>query len=152
MTATTRTTPGIGPLIGAACVLTLDRPGAIQHRRQAGALPGLRPRQSQSGDSGPQHRITKTGNVYLRGLLVQAAPCVLGRFGPDSELRRWGLRLATLGGKRGKKRAIVAVARKLAVILHRIGQTGSAWQAFPRADRARKNARSQALSQNLCVA
>jgi hypothetical protein len=56
---------------------------------------------------------------------------VLGRFGPDSELRRWGLKLASSGGKRGKKRAIVAVARKLAAILHRIWQTGHAWQAFP---------------------
>ena len=62
---------------------------------------------------------------------MQAAHYVLGRFGPDSELRRWGLKLAASGGKRGKKRAIVAVARKLAVILHRIWQTGNGWQAFP---------------------
>jgi transposase len=126
-----RTTPGVGPLIAAAYVLTLDRPDAIQHSRQAGAFLGLRPRQSQSGDSDPQHRISKTGNVYLRSLLVQAAHYVLGRFGPDSELRRWGLKLASSGGKRGKKRAIVAVARKLAVILHRMWQTGNGWQAFP---------------------
>jgi transposase len=126
-----RTVPGVGPLIAAAYVLTLDRPDAIQHSRQAGAFLGLRPRQSQSGDSDPQRRISKTGNVYLRSLLVQAAHYVLGRFGPDSELRRWGLKLAASGGKRGKKRAIVAVARKLAVILHRIWQTGSSWQAFP---------------------
>jgi transposase len=126
-----RTVPGVGPLIAAAYVLTLDRPDAIQHSRQAGAFLGLRPRQSQSGDSDPQRRISKTGNVYLRSLLVQAAHYVLGRFGPDSELRRWGLKLAASGGKRGKKRALVAVARKLAVILHRIWQTGNAWQAFP---------------------
>ncbi|HTW60216.1 MAG TPA: IS110 family transposase [Terracidiphilus sp.] len=128
---TLRTVPGVGPLIAAAYVLTLDRPDAVQHSRQAGAFLGLRPRQSQSGDSDPQHRISKTGNVYLRSLLVQAAHYVLGRFGPDSELRRWGLKLAASGGKRGKKRAIVAVARKLAVILHRIWQTGKPWQAFP---------------------
>jgi transposase len=66
----------------------------------------------------------------------------LARFGPDSELRRWGLKLAASGGKRGKKRAIVAVARKLAVILHRIWQTGNAWQAFPLT--ARKPAREEA--------
>lgn len=126
-----RTVPGIGPLIAAAYVLTLDRSDAVQHSRQAGAFLGLRPRQSQSGDSDPQHRISKTGNVYLRSLLVQAAHYVLGRFGPDSELRRWGLKLASSGGQRGKKRAIVAVARKLAVILHRIWQTGNCWQAFP---------------------
>lgn len=126
-----RTVPGIGPLIAAAYVLTLDRPDAVRHSRQAGAFLGLRPRQSQSGDSDPQHRISKTGNVYLRSLLVQAAHYVLGRFGPDSELRRWGMKLSASGGKRGKKRAIVAVARKLAVILHRIWQTGKPWQAFP---------------------
>jgi transposase len=127
-----RTVPGVGPLIAATYVLTLDRPDAVRHSRQAGAFLGLRPRQSQSGDSDPQHRISKTGNVYLRSLLVQAAHYVLGRFGPDSELRRWGLKLASSGGKRGKKRAIVAVARKLAVILHRIWQTGNVWQPFPR--------------------
>jgi transposase len=128
---TLRTVPGIGPLIAAAYVLTLDRPDAIRHSRQAGAFLGLRPRQSQSRDSDPQHRISKTGNVYLRSLLVQAAHYVLDRFGPDSELRRWGLKLAASGGKRGKKRAIVAVARKLAVVLHRIWQTGNSWKAFP---------------------
>jgi hypothetical protein len=134
--------PGIGPLIAAAYVLTLDRPDAVQHSRQAGAFLGLRPRQSQSGDSDPQHRISKTGNVYLRSLLVQAAHCVLGRFEPDSELRRWGLKLAASGGKRGKKRAIVAVARKLAVILHRIWQAGNPWQAFPQ---SRNNTASKEL-------
>lgn len=140
-----RTTPGIGPLIAAAYVLTLDRPDAVQHSRQAGAFLGLRPRQSQSGDSDPQHRISKTGNVYLRSLLVQAAHYVLGRFGPDSELRRWGLKLAASGGKRGKKRAIVAVARKLAVILHRIWQTGNSWQAFPQSP-------NNTASKNVCMA
>jgi transposase len=140
-----RTVPGIGPLIAAAYVLTLDRPDAIQHSRQAGAFLGLRPRQSQSGDSDPQRRISKTGNVYLRSLLVQAAHYVLGQFGPDSALRRWGLKLASTGGKRGKKRSIVAVARKLAVMLHRIWQTGNAWQAFPQA--AQKTA-----SKNACMA
>ena len=126
-----RTVPGVGPVVAATYVLTLDSKDKARHSRQAGAFLGLRPRQSQSGDSDPQQRIAKTGNVYLRSLLVQAAQYVLGRFGPDSELRRWGLKLAASGGKRGKKRAIVAVARKLAVILHRMWQTGSCWQPFP---------------------
>jgi|HubBroStandDraft_6_1064221.scaffolds.fasta_scaffold323994_1 transposase len=126
-----RSVPGVGPVVAATYVLTLDSKDKVRHSRQAGAFLGLRPRQSQSGDSDPQHRIAKTGNVYLRSLLVQAAQYVLGRFGPDSELRRWGLKLATCGGKRGKKRAIVAVARKLAVILHRMWQTGDKWRAFP---------------------
>lgn len=126
-----RTAPGVGPVIAAAYVLTLDRADAISGSRGAGAFLGLRPKQSQSGDSDPQHRITKTGNVYLRALLVQAAHFVLGRFGPDSSLRRWGLKLAASGGKRGKKRAIVAVARKLAVILHCLWRSGQSYQPFP---------------------
>jgi transposase len=126
-----RTAPGVGPVIAAAYVLTLDRADAVSSHRAAGAFLGLRPRQSQSGDSDPEHRISKTGNIYLRKLLVQAAHYILGRFGPDSALRRWGLKLATTGGKRGKKRAIVAVARKLAVILHCMWSSGRPYQAFP---------------------
>lgn len=126
-----RTAPGIGPVIAAAYVLTLDQADAVTSSRGAGAFLGLRPRQSQSGDSDPEHRITKTGNIYLRRLLVQAAHYILGRFGPDSALRRWGLKLAASGGQRGKKRAIVAVARKLAVILHCMWRQGQRYQAFP---------------------
>jgi len=126
-----RTAPGVGPVVAAAYVLTLDRTDAIRGSRGAGAFLGLRPRQDQSGDCDPQHRITKTGNIYLRMLLVQAAHYILGRFGPDSALRRWGLRLAASGGKRGKKRAIVAVARKLAVVLHCMWRSGRSYQAFP---------------------
>lgn len=125
-----RTAPGVGPVIAAAYVLTLDRADATAHSRSVGAFLGLRPRQSQSGDSDPEHNISKTGNLYLRRLLVQAAHHILGRFGPDSALRRWGLKLA-LGGKRAKKRAVVAVARKLAVILHCMWRTGKSYQPFP---------------------
>jgi transposase len=126
-----RTAPGVGPVIAATYVLTLDQADAVTSSRGAGAFLGLRPKQSQSGDSDPQHRITKTGNIYLRRLLVQAAHYILGRFGSDSALRRWGLKLAACGGQRGKKRAIVAVARKLAVILHCMWRTGQRYQAFP---------------------
>jgi transposase len=125
-----RSAPGVGPIVAAAYVLTLDRPDAASNR-SAGAFLGLRPGQSQSGDSDPQRRISKTGNRCLRSLLVQSAQYILGRFGPDSELRRWGLRLAASGGKRGKKRAIVAVARKLAVILHSMWRSGQRFQPFP---------------------
>ena len=130
-----RTAPGVGPIVAAAYVLTLDRPEAASNR-SAGAFLGLRPGQSQSGDSDPQRRISKTGDSCLRSLLVQSAQYILGRFGPDSELRRWGLKLATTGGKRGKKRAIVAVARKLAVILHAMWRSGQRFQAFPQATAA----------------
>ena len=64
--------------------------------------------------------ISKEGDPYLRTLLVQGAHHILGPFGEDSDLRCWGLKLAERGGKNGKKRAIVAVARKLAVLLHRL--------------------------------
>jgi transposase len=134
--AVLRTAPGVGPVIAAAYVLTLDRADAIRSSRGAGAFLGLRPKQRQSGDSDPQHGITKTGNIYLRKLLVQAAHYILGRFGPDSALRRWGLKLAATGGKRGKKRAIVAVARKLAVILHCMWRRGQSYQAFPQSTAA----------------
>ncbi|HJX83673.1 MAG TPA: IS110 family transposase [Candidatus Angelobacter sp.] len=125
-----RTAPGVGPVVAAAYVLTLDRVDAVAHSRSIGAFLGLRPKQSQSGESDPEHKISKTGNIYLRRLLVQAAHYILGRFGPDSALRRWGLKLAQ-GGKRAKKRAVVAVARKLAVILHRMWRTGQDYQPFP---------------------
>jgi transposase len=118
-------------VIATAYVLTLDSPAVAPASRSAGAFLGLRPRQSQSGDSDPQHRISKTGNNYLRRLLVQAAQYVLGPFGPDSHLRRWGLRLAASGGGRGKKRAVVAVARKLAVLLHHLWRTGQNYRPFP---------------------
>jgi transposase len=126
-----KSTPGVGPLVAACYVLTLDSPDVLGDNRQAGAFLGLRPRQSQSGDSDPQRGISKTGNTYLRSLLVQSAQYVLGRFGPDSALRRWGLKLAASGGKRGKKRALVAVARKLAVMLHSMWRNRTPFQAFP---------------------
>jgi transposase len=113
-----RSVPGVGPIIATAYVLTLDWPANAEKSRAVGAFLGLRPRQSQSGAYDPQHRISKAGNDYLRRLLVQAAHYVRGPFAPDSQLRRWRLKLAASGGKRGKKRAVVAVARKLAVLLH----------------------------------
>jgi transposase len=125
-----RTAPGVGPVVAAAYVLTLDRPDAASNR-SAGAFLGLRPGQSQSGESDPQRRISKTGDSYLRSLLVQSAQYILGRFGPDSALRRWGLKLASSGGKRGKKRALVAVARKLAVMLHSMWRSSQPFRPFP---------------------
>jgi transposase len=131
--AVLRTAPGVGPVVAACYVLTLDRAEAMETNRQAGAYLGLRPRQQQSGDSNPQRGIAKTGNTYLRSLLVQSAQYILGRFGPDSELRRWGLKLAASGGKRGKKRAIVAVARKLAVLLLSMWRNRRKFEPFPQA-------------------
>jgi len=66
----------------------------------------------------------------LRRLLMQASHYILGPFGPDSDLRRFGLKLAERGGKNGKKKAVVATARKLAVLLHRLMITGEDYDTF----------------------
>src|ERR1700677_4223552 len=89
---------------------------------------GLQPGRRNSGQSEPQMHISKEGDPYLRTLLVQAAHHVLGPWGVDSDLRRWGMKLAGHGGKRGKKRAVIGVARKLAVLLHRLWVSGEAYE------------------------
>lgn len=119
---------GVGPLISLTFVLTLDDHLRFARSRQIGPYLGLRPRQRDSGASQPQLRITKAGDRYLRSLLIQGAQYILGRFGPDTDLRRWGLRLAQRGGKNARKRAVVAVARKLAVLMHRIWMDESAYE------------------------
>ena len=97
---------------------------------QLGPFLGLTPRRDQSGETNKQLRITKAGNKYLRQLLVGSAHYILGPFGPDSELRRHGLSIAARGGKNAKKRAAVAVARKLAVLLHRLWISEQAYEPF----------------------
>ena len=89
-----------------------------------GCYVGLRPKRSQSGQSDPQLRITKEGDIYLRKMLVQGAQLILQRRSPDTDLKRWGLRLVERGGKSAKKRVVVAVARKLGILLHRLWVTG----------------------------
>ena len=125
-----RQIPGVGPLTALAFVLTLEDPNRFAKSRNVGAYLGLRPRQRDSGGQRPQLRITKAGDAMLRRLLVTAAHYVLGPFGPDTDLRRFGLRLAERGGRAAKKRAAVAVARKLAVVLHRLWITGEVYQAL----------------------
>jgi transposase len=111
---------GVGALTALVFVLTLGDPFRFADSRAVGAYLGLVPGSRNSGQSTPQMPITKQGDRMLRRLLVQASHYVLGPFGQDSDLRRFGLRLAERGGKSGKKRAVVAVARKLAVVLHRL--------------------------------
>jgi transposase len=123
-----RQVKGVGPLIGLTYVLTVDDPSRFQRSRQLGSFLGLRPEQRESGESAPQLGISKCGNNHLRWLLVQAAHYILSRLAPDSRLRRWGLQLASRGGKNGKRRAVVAVARKLAVLLHRLWVTGEVYE------------------------
>lgn len=115
-----RQVPGVGPITSLAFVLTLDDPARFRRSRMVGAYLGLCPRSSQSGDSDPQLRITKAGNSFLRRLLVGSAHYILGPFAPDSTLRRFGMEIMARGGGNARKRAIVAVARKLAVLLHRL--------------------------------
>jgi len=107
-----------------AYVLTLEDPGRFAKSRMVGPYLGLTPRLDQSGNTDKQLRITKAGNVYLRKLLVGCAHYIIGPFGPDSDLRRHGLAIAARGGKNARKRAAVAVARKLAVLLHRLWVSG----------------------------
>ena len=111
---------GVGALTALVFVLTLGDPLRFANSRAVGAYLGLVPGSRSSGQSSPQMPITKQGDRMARRLLVQASHYVLGPFGQDSDLRRFGLRLAERGGKSGKKRAVVAVARKLAVVLHRL--------------------------------
>lgn len=121
---------GVGPLVSLTFVLTLEHPERFRNSRDVGPALGLVPRRDQSGDQDPQLRITKTGDPYLRKLLVHSAHYVLGPFGPDCDLRRWGLKLAERGGKNAKKRAVVSVARKLAVLLHHLWKTGETYDPF----------------------
>ena len=121
---------GVGQLTALTYVLTLGSKKRFQRSRDVGCYLGLRPRRSQSGARDPQLGITKAGNVYLRSLLVECANHVLGRHGKDSSLRQWGLNLASRGGKQARNRAIVAVARKLAVLLHRIWITQEPYVPF----------------------
>src|SRR4029077_3819797 len=111
---------GVGTLIALTFLLTLEDAHRFRKSRDVGCYPGRR----NSGQSEPQMHISKEGDPYLRTLLVQGAHHILGPFGADSDLRRWGLKLAERGGKSGKKRAIIATARKLAVLLHRLWVSG----------------------------
>jgi transposase len=129
-TALLKQVKGVGTLVALTYMLTLEDPHRFRKSRDAGCYAGLQPGRRNSGQSMPQMHISKEGDPYLRTLLVQAAHHVLGPFGADSELRRWGLRLAERGGKSGKKRAIIATARKLAVLLHRLWVSGEVYEPF----------------------
>ena len=111
---------GVGPITALTFVLTLERADRFKKSRDVGPYIGLVPRRDQSGETDKQLRITKAGNTMLRRLLVSSAQYILGRFGQDCDLRRYGERIAARGGKRAKKCAAVAVARKLAVLMHRL--------------------------------
>lgn len=117
-----RQVPSIGVLTALAYVLTIENPWRFRRSRDVPSYIGLTPRRSQSGERDPQLGITKAGSTELRMLLIQAAHYTLGPFGTDTALRRWGLKVTE---RRGKRTAVTAVARKLAVLLHRLWVTGA---------------------------
>ena len=119
---------GVGTLIALTFLLTLEDPHRFGKSRDVGGYLGLQPGRRNSGESEPQLHISKEGDPYLRTLLVQGAQHILGPFGIDCDLRRWGLKLAERGGRNGKKRAIVATARKLAVLLHHLWVSGEVYE------------------------
>jgi transposase len=127
---------GVGELIALTYVLTIEDPHRFRKSRDVGCFLGLRPGRRNSGQSEPQMHISKEGDRYLRTLLVQGAHYILGPFGEDSDLRRWGQKLAERGGKNAKKRAVVAVARKLAVLLHRLWVSGEVYEPLRNSQKA----------------
>ena len=137
---------GVGTLIALTYVLTIDDKQRFGKSRDVGCYVGLRPKRSESGESQPQLPITKEGDGYLRVLLVQGAHHILSRRGPDTDLKRWGSKLAERGGKNAKKRAVVAVARRLAVLLHRLWMSGETYEPLrnSRAAAARQSATGRA--------
>jgi transposase len=122
-----RQVEGVGPLTALTFVLTLEDPYRFEKSRSVGAYLGLVPARDRSGERDPQKRISKEGDEMLRKLLVSGAHYILGPFGSDSDLRRHGEKIASRGGKNAKKRAVVAVARKLSVLLHSLWVSGEVY-------------------------
>jgi transposase len=118
---------GVGPITALCYVLTIADPARFRRSRQVGSYLGLTPRKRASGERDPQLGITKAGDPMMRRLLVNSAQYMLSRNGTDCDLRRFGQRISEAGGKTAKKRAVVALARKIAVVLHRLWATGEVY-------------------------
>ena len=141
-----RQVEGIGPLTALAFVLTLEDPYRFERSRSVGAYLGLVPATERSGDRDPQKRISKEGDEMLRRLLVGSAHYILGPFGSDSDLRRHGEKIASRGGKNAKKRAVVATARKLAVLLHSLWVTGALYDPLYNGHRRARRRRQEEIA------
>ena len=139
-----RQVTGVGPITSLGYVLILEDHRRFAKSRAVGSYVGLTPGSRRSGNSDPQMRITKEGDALLRRLLISCAQYILGPFGPDTDLRRFGLRIASGGGKNARKRAIVAVARKLAVLLHHLWRSGEVYE--PLYQETRKAARLEKIA------
>src|SRR5215217_7776330 len=131
-----RQVEGVGTLTALTFVLTLEDPQRFKRSRSVGAYLGLVPASDRSGERDPQKRISKEGDEMLRKLLVSGAHYVLGPFGSDSDLRRHGEKIASRGAKNSKKRAVVAVARKLAVLLHTLWISAEVYEPLRNAHRS----------------
>ena len=119
---------GVGVHTALCFMLTIGDPTRFEKSRAVGCFLGMRPGRKDSGESKPQLGITKAGDVFLRKTLVNCGHYILGPHGKDSDLRRFGQRICERGGKNAKKRAVIAVGRKLAVLLHRLWMTGEAYE------------------------
>ena len=124
-----QTVPGVGPLVSLAYVGWMDRPDRFRESRDVGASLGLRPSLRSSGGHEIRGRITREGDTEMRRLLVQAAHAAL-QCHKDSSLKRWA---ESLVERLGKGKAVVALARKIAVLLHHLWVTGESFRAFPQA-------------------
>jgi transposase len=133
-----RQIPGVGMVTSLAFTLTIDDPNRFHRSRDVGSYLGLRPKQSDSGASKPQLSISKAGDHMMRRLLVNCAQYILGHWGPDCDLRRWGVSLMAHGGKNAKKRAVVAVARKVAVLMHKLWVTGEVYEPIRQTTEAKQ--------------
>lgn len=129
-----RQVAGVGPVLSLAFVCAVEDPARFEDSRSVGAYFGLAPRSRQSGTKSPQLRISKQGDPEVRRLLVSAATYILGPFGPDCDLRRYGERIRASGSQSAKAKARIAVARKLAVLLHRLWVTGEVYDPLRRAN------------------
>ena len=139
-TGVLRQIDGVGPLTALAFMLVIGAPKRFKKSRDVGPYLGLAPGKDDSGEHQPELRITKAGDSFTRRLLVCSAQYILGPFGPDTDLRRHGEKIAKTGKKKAKKRGVVAVARKLAVLLHRLWTTGEEYE--PLRNTTRKGKRS----------
>lgn len=143
---------GVGPVTALSFVLAVEDPDRFVDPRDVGAYLGLVPRRDQSGESDKQLPISKAGNRHVRRLLVQSAQYILGHYGPDCDLRRYGLRLVARGGKAAKKKAVIAVARKLAVLLLVMWKTGSDYEPLRNAKAAevKKSHKESETGKTIC--
>jgi transposase len=135
-TAKLRQIQGVGFLTALGYVLAVEDPSRFSKSRHAGPFFGLVPRQFASGKMDPELRITKTGDKLVRRLLVNASQYIMGPFAEDSDLRRFGHKLADRGGKNARKRAVVALSRKLSVLLHRLWTSSKPYEPLRQASLA----------------